>query len=75
MFWILWITHSIIVTVLLGYLHQGGLVPTLLKLNDELRLGPESTLLKNVVATDGIDFVFWKTFMPPRHLLLPLGGM
>ncbi|GAA6014017.1 hypothetical protein JCM11491_003489 [Sporobolomyces phaffii] len=67
-FWALWILHSAIFTAFFGYLHQGGLVPTLLRLNRELR-APESPMLAGI---ETVELVFWKTFMPPRHLVLPL---
>lgn len=60
-------------TILFGYLHQGGLVPALLKLNDELRK-PGLPFLKQPVEDEMLQVVFWRTFMPPRHLLLPLYG-
>lgn len=59
----LWLTHSILFTVLFGYLHQGGLLPALFALNGQLH--DPST------ATRNVDIVLWRTFMPPRHLLLP----
>lgn len=62
----LWLVHSTIFTVLFGYLHQGGLLPALFALNGQLR-DPTTAL----GASSAIDIVFWRTFMPPRHLLLP----
>jgi len=64
---VLWLAHSLIFTVVFGYLHQGGLVPATLALNVELR--DSSTRLG---AAHEVQTVFWRTFMPPRHLLLPL---
>ncbi|GAA5873166.1 hypothetical protein JCM8547_006806 [Rhodosporidiobolus lusitaniae] len=68
-FWTLWILHTILFTALFGYLHQGGLLPALFELNAEFRR-PSSELS----GANQIDLVFWKTFMPPRHLLLPAGS-
>ncbi|BGP25863.1 phosphatidylinositol glycan, class Z [Rhodotorula toruloides] len=65
-FWALWLTHSTIFTILFGYVHQGGLLPALFALNSQL--GDSSTALGTSRA---VDIVFWRTFMPPRHLLLP----
>ncbi|GAA6040508.1 hypothetical protein JCM8097_005439 [Rhodosporidiobolus ruineniae] len=65
-FWTLWLLHSLLFTILFGHLHQGGLFPALLKLNDELR-SPTSALGR----AERVEVVFWKTFMPPRHLLIP----
>ncbi|CDR36110.1 hypothetical protein NBRC10512_004991 [Rhodotorula toruloides] len=66
-FWALWLVHSTIFTILFGYLHQGGLLPALFALNGQL--GDPSTALG---ASKVVDIVFWRTFMPPRHLLLPI---
>ncbi|KPV74278.1 glycosyltransferase family 22 protein [Rhodotorula graminis WP1] len=65
--WVLWLAHSFGFTIMFGYLHQGGLVPATLALNGELR---NSTT--RIGAARAVDVVFWRTFMPPRHLLLPL---
>ncbi|GAA5844055.1 hypothetical protein JCM5353_000129 [Sporobolomyces roseus] len=68
-FWSLWIVHSLLFTTLFGYSHQAGLLPTLFRLYQELQ---DSNSLS--FAKEEIDLVFWKTFMPPRHLLLPVSG-
>ncbi|GAA6058994.1 hypothetical protein JCM10212_001704 [Sporobolomyces blumeae] len=64
LFWSLWLVHSLLLTTLFGYLHQGGLVPTLFRLNRGLRLDLN-------LNDQSVDLVFYKTFMPPRHLLVP----
>ncbi|TKA55919.1 hypothetical protein B0A53_01618 [Rhodotorula sp. CCFEE 5036] len=64
----LWLTHSILFTVLFGFLHQGGLIPALFELSSSLRRTSDGQL----GALREVDVVFWRTFMPPRHLLLPL---
>ncbi|GAA5983929.1 hypothetical protein JCM5350_001796 [Sporobolomyces pararoseus] len=69
-FWSLWILHSLLFTIFFGYLHQGGLVPTLFKLNRELR-DSKST----VFGSHNVELMFRKTFMAPRHLLLPLSDV
>ncbi|KAL8290620.1 hypothetical protein RQP46_002878 [Phenoliferia psychrophenolica] len=69
-FWILWTIHSVIFTTLFGYLHQGGLVPTLLQLNSHLR-SPSLLFPSHATPPPSISLIFWKTFMPPRHLLIP----
>ncbi|GAA5991121.1 hypothetical protein JCM10908_006546 [Rhodotorula pacifica] len=69
-FWGLWLTHSALFTLFFGYLHQGGLLPTLFELNAHLRSGTAGDL----GALRQVDLVFWRTFMPPRHLLLPLSS-
>lgn len=77
----IWLIHSVLFTTLFGYLHQGGLVPALLKLNEGLRTPGMPFLDVQAGGSTGsesmperIELVFWKTFMPPRHLLLPLQG-
>ncbi|GAA6053257.1 hypothetical protein NBRC10513_007170 [Rhodotorula toruloides] len=65
-FWALWLVHSTILIILFGYLHQGGLLPALFALNGQLS-DPSIAL----GARRAVDIVFWRTFMPPRHLLLP----
>ncbi|GAA5855852.1 hypothetical protein JCM9279_003339 [Rhodotorula babjevae] len=65
--WALWLAHSAIFTLIFGYVHQGGLVPATLALNAELR--DPTTRLGDARE---VEAVFWRTFMPPRHLLLPL---
>ncbi|GAA5963081.1 hypothetical protein JCM8115_002616 [Rhodotorula mucilaginosa] len=67
-FWALWIIHSVLFTALFGFLHQGGLIPALFELNSSLRRTSDGQL----GALREVDLVFWRTFMPPRHLLLPL---
>ncbi|GAA6016294.1 hypothetical protein JCM10207_000460 [Rhodosporidiobolus poonsookiae] len=66
-FWTLWLLHSAFFTAFFGYLHQGGLLPALFALNSELRA--PASLLGGAAA---VEAVFWQTFMPPRHLLLPV---
>ncbi|GAA5839969.1 hypothetical protein JCM11251_006574 [Rhodosporidiobolus azoricus] len=68
-FWVLWLLHTSLFTLLFGYLHQGGLLPALFALNDQLRT-PTSYL----GGKDAVNIVFWRTFMPPRHLLVPPTG-
>ncbi|GAA5998439.1 glycosylphosphatidylinositol-alpha 1,2 mannosyltransferase [Rhodotorula paludigena] len=66
-FWALWLTHTAVLTVVFGYLHQGGVLPAIFALNRELR-DPATRL----GGASDVDVVFWRTFMPPRHLLLPI---
>ncbi|GAA5926955.1 hypothetical protein JCM1841_001597 [Sporobolomyces salmonicolor] len=67
-FLVLWLTHSALFTLLFGYVHQGGLLPAIFSLNRELRNSASP-----LVMGETLDIVFWRTFMPPRHLLLPAG--
>ncbi|KDE05330.1 hypothetical protein MVLG_04246 [Microbotryum lychnidis-dioicae p1A1 Lamole] len=64
-FWSLWCLHTILFTLIFGYLHQGGLLPTLIRLNESLRSNAFD-------SAQNVDIIFWRTFMPPRHLLVPL---
>ncbi|GAA5986130.1 hypothetical protein JCM11641_004719 [Rhodosporidiobolus odoratus] len=65
--WTLWLIHSLLFTIFFGFLHQGGVVPASLALNADLR-DPTTALGRSA----HVNIVFWRTFMPPRHLLLPL---
>ncbi|KAK4055890.1 alpha 1,2 mannosyltransferase [Microbotryomycetes sp. JL221] len=73
-FWSLWLIHSVLFVTLFGYLHQGGLIPTLFKLNERLKLDKQALNDVNPIQhrTTTTRIIFWQTFMPPRHLLLPL---
>lgn len=46
--------------VVFGFLHQGGVVPSLLHLHG---------LMYSQPSLNGTAVVYWKTYMPPRHLL------
>lgn len=56
----LWILFNFLSVLWFGFLHQAGLVPVLAKLNEQIRKKP---------STDTFHLVFWKTYMPPEHLL------
>ncbi|KAL7284770.1 hypothetical protein ACG7TL_002077 [Trametes sanguinea] len=62
-FMIFWVVANSVLAVLFGVLHQGGVVPSLFRIHDMIYRTPD--------GTDPRDFriVFWKTYMPPRHLL------
>ncbi|GAA5926902.1 glycosylphosphatidylinositol-alpha 1,2 mannosyltransferase [Sporobolomyces koalae] len=70
-FWSVWILHSCLATALFGYLHQGGVLPVLFRLNHEL--GQTDTSQFIAIPNADLNLVFWKTFMPPKHLLLRPG--
>ncbi|KAI9060016.1 glycosyltransferase family 22 protein [Trametes sanguinea] len=62
-FMIFWVVANSVLAVLFGVLHQGGVVPSLFRVHDMIYR-----------SSDGIDsrnfrIVYWKTYMPPRHLL------
>ncbi|OBZ76959.1 GPI mannosyltransferase 4 [Grifola frondosa] len=63
LFWVSWIVANVFLMILFGVLHQGGVVPSLFRLHDRIRArGPDGQF-----AT--LNIVYWKTYMPPRHLL------
>ncbi|KAF9238069.1 glycosyltransferase family 22 protein [Melanogaster broomeanus] len=47
LFWVTWIMFNIVLTLVFGFLHQGGVVP----------------------PGTSTHIIYWKTYMPPRHLL------
>ncbi|KAI0684909.1 Alg9-like mannosyltransferase family-domain-containing protein [Cytidiella melzeri] len=60
LFWISWIVGNVFMSLLFGVLHQGGVVRSLFHLNSLISLR----------ATPGnYGIVYWKTYMPPWHLL------
>ncbi|ESO98795.1 hypothetical protein LOTGIDRAFT_158742 [Lottia gigantea] len=60
-FWCLWIVFNICATVFFGFLHQGGVVATLLELQSEP--------ISNVQNQINRQLIFYKTYMPPKHLM------
>lgn len=53
-----------------GVLHQGGVIPSLFRVHDLVSGTTAST------ATQDFRVAYWKTYMPPRHLLaVPQTGM
>lgn len=49
---------NIALSVVFGSLHQGGVVPSLFHVHDLVKTNQNSSII-----------VYWKTYMPPRHLL------
>ncbi|RPD60643.1 hypothetical protein L226DRAFT_545128 [Lentinus tigrinus ALCF2SS1-7] len=62
-FWPVWIASNLLLTLLFGVLHQGGVVPSLFRVHD--------MLYGEATPTPDHRFyvLYWKTYMPPRHLL------
>lgn len=54
------ILHNVIGLLVMGLFHQGGITPCLHRLSEHLHTTP------NVIS----NVVFYKTYMPPQHLLL-----
>ncbi|KAH8928967.1 glycosyltransferase family 22 protein [Atractiella rhizophila] len=71
-YWVVHVLHFAAVLALFGVTHQGGLLPAMFRINDHLRAralgqGHDGSGVSGVRT----HVVFWKTFMPPRHLLIP----
>lgn len=52
--------------IFFGILHQGGTIPSMIDIQ---------TLLPSLASdqdTSSIQLLFWNSFMPPRHLILPI---
>ncbi|KAI0366536.1 hypothetical protein BV20DRAFT_641947 [Pilatotrama ljubarskyi] len=62
-FLIFWIVGNSVLAILFGILHQGGVIPSLFRLHD--------MVYDEVSGLSAHHFriVYWKTYMPPRHLL------
>lgn len=58
-----WITANAALAVLFGVLHQGGVVPSLFRIHDIVYNDARG------IHTHDFQIVYWKTYMPPRHLL------
>ncbi|CEH11890.1 Putative alpha 1,2 mannosyltransferase [Ceraceosorus bombacis] len=74
----LYLLQHAVLTILFSFLHHGAVLPTLFNINNALsgrksagwlplsdHTGPAS-------PTASLHIIFWRTFMPPRHLILPL---
>ncbi|KAI8988994.1 Alg9-like mannosyltransferase family-domain-containing protein [Trametes punicea] len=58
-----WVVTNAALAILFGILHQGGVVPSLFHVHDVV-YGDASGM-----ASHDFRIVYWKTYMPPRHLL------
>ncbi|KAI0708537.1 Alg9-like mannosyltransferase family-domain-containing protein [Earliella scabrosa] len=63
LFWASWILSNVVLALLFGVLHQGGVLPSIFRVHD-IVFDPVTG-----IATQDIRVVYWKTYMPPRHLL------
>ncbi|PWN33121.1 uncharacterized protein FA14DRAFT_162232 [Meira miltonrushii] len=61
-FWTIFSLQSFAMILLFCVAHQAGIIPSIFGMR---------TFLKTEMSEDGHRFLFWRTFMPPRHLLLP----
>ncbi|PWN93638.1 hypothetical protein FA10DRAFT_299006 [Acaromyces ingoldii] len=55
------LVQHLLVTLLFSIAHQAGIVPSLLQVNQDLLHDHQRP----------VELHFWRSFMPPRHLLLP----
>ncbi|CEP12647.1 hypothetical protein [Parasitella parasitica] len=84
-FWIVWLLFNVITTYIFGVVHQGGIVPAMGFLQRQTTSIHDCHVLdngdltctvgaNNTSDTNGFDvttnLVFYKTYMPPRHLLV-----
>ncbi|TFK51027.1 hypothetical protein OE88DRAFT_1630583 [Heliocybe sulcata] len=60
-FWVTSVFMNVALTALFGFLHQAGVVPSLFYVHG--RISEEISLYGH------LDVVYWRTYMPPRHLL------
>jgi phosphatidylinositol glycan class Z len=51
--------------VFFGLLHQGGTIPAMLDVHRQL------SHLASAQGSTAVQLLFWRSFMPPRHLILP----
>ncbi|KAJ3555818.1 hypothetical protein NM688_g2367 [Phlebia brevispora] len=59
-FWIITMALNFALALVFGVLHQGGVVRSLLNLHELINVG---------TTQNRSTIVYWKTYMPPRHLL------
>lgn len=64
---IIWIVFNIILYFFFGQLHQGGLLDSLLHLNDYLLFRDERDIVSTNATLQRV-FVYYKTYMPPTFL-------
>ncbi|KAI0634585.1 Alg9-like mannosyltransferase family-domain-containing protein [Trametes polyzona] len=62
-FMILWVVSNLALAALFGILHQGGVVPSLFRVHDIIYHDARG------MRSYDYQIVYWKTYMPPRHLL------
>jgi hypothetical protein len=64
---IIWIVFNTIVYIFFGQLHQGGLLDSLLHLNDNAFIHDERDIMSTNATLPRV-FVYYKTYMPPTFL-------
>ncbi|XP_045199614.2 GPI mannosyltransferase 4-like [Mercenaria mercenaria] len=63
-FWAIFIIFNVLFSVVFGVLHQGGVIPSLMRLQQLT----ETEFKKN--ENISISLIFSNTYMPPKHVLL-----
>ncbi|KAJ8597675.1 glycosyltransferase family 22 protein [Rhizopogon salebrosus TDB-379] len=59
-FWVSWFIFNLVLAVLFGILHQGGVMPSLFHLHSKVA---------NTSLGMRTNIIYWKTYMPPLHFL------
>lgn len=65
---VLWIAFNLILYVFFGWLHQGGLLPSLLHLSDSGGNGLLGNNDDRAPARSPLSSIYYKTYMPPTFL-------
>ncbi|KAI0719705.1 Alg9-like mannosyltransferase family-domain-containing protein [Fomitopsis betulina] len=67
-FWIPWVVSNVVLSIVFGIFHQGGVIPSLMNLHDHLghinRTAPPD--FNGTLAS----VVYWKTYPPQWHMLV-----
>ncbi|KAL4220103.1 hypothetical protein ACF0H5_020514 [Mactra antiquata] len=61
-FWLLFVMFNLSLSIIFGVLHQGGMIPCLLYIQQYYK--------SNINDNNTLHVVFSHTYMPPKHLLL-----
>ncbi|ERF70072.1 hypothetical protein EPUS_00259 [Endocarpon pusillum Z07020] len=68
-FWSSWLVFNILLGILMGVYHQGGVIPAQLQVPDLLRSSISSPPPTNTTAMIPATIFWWKTYPPPTYLL------
>lgn len=65
-----WILFNLCLLLFFGIFHQGGVVPSLIYIQQESKNQNPPVFAGSLIDTElGLDVVYFKTFMPPRFLI------
>ncbi|RKP14094.1 GPI mannosyltransferase [Piptocephalis cylindrospora] len=67
-FWALWLTYGLALSTLFGWAHQGGIARTAMWMGDQWRSAPSENEYTTGPPNGSLTLIFWKGYMPPRHL-------